>query len=216
MRFHIVFSVLLLLCGLAISGCGESVEESEATALAPEEDFRFQDLPLVEGGSLISPEEIPVITIEKTREDAENVWWRLKADPVPTQEDLVVGIRLRDSMFRRMIQLGYVFDNYGHSPHLLYVAILKFENSSGEIRVPKLSHTSSLQIASLWGTIRSMIDDWTEFLADTVGHRPEEENFSSVDLPPIRLSDGHIIPQGFRFSYYLLGETSELEIPAQE
>ena len=42
------------------------------------------DLPVVEDS--LNPQ----MRIEKTREDAENIWWKL--DPVPSLEDLVVPI----------------------------------------------------------------------------------------------------------------------------
>lgn len=53
-------------------GCGMD-EDSDANILdPPSADFHFQSLPLARaGGSLIPLEEIPVITIEKTREDYE-------------------------------------------------------------------------------------------------------------------------------------------------
>lgn len=85
---------LLILCFVMpfVISCGESLEETDADILDPSEGFSFQDFPLVEGGSLIPADEIPVITLEKTREDADFYYWRLKADPVPTREDLVVGV----------------------------------------------------------------------------------------------------------------------------
>jgi hypothetical protein len=46
MRIYAVFSVLFLLCGLVVLGCGDSVEDSDAGVLEPDGDFRFQDLPL--------------------------------------------------------------------------------------------------------------------------------------------------------------------------
>lgn len=218
MRFYIICSLLFSLCLVLIfSGCGNSVEESDANVLEPDADFfRFQELPIVERGSLIPLDEIPVITIEKTREDAENVWWRLKADPVPTREDLVVGVLLPDHSAGWFAANGYLFDDHGYSPYLLYVAIPKFENSSVEMRAPRRASDYNLSVDTPWSTIVSMIEDWVEFLADTVAHRPERENFASVDLPPIRLSNGYVVPQGFEFSYYLVGTPYSLEISDQE
>ncbi len=77
---------------LFVVGCGDSLEDSETNILDPNSaDPHFQNLPLA-GGSLIPLDEIPVITIEKTREDDEFYYWQLKANPVPIHEDLVVGI----------------------------------------------------------------------------------------------------------------------------
>lgn len=97
MRFY-QMTLLLLPMLLLTVGCGvETVEESgvgDANILDPASaDFHFQNLPLA-GGSLIPPEEIPVVTIEKTREDAEFFYWQLKADPAPIHEDLVVSVFL--------------------------------------------------------------------------------------------------------------------------
>ena len=93
MKFYRITALLILFSALIfVVGCGDSVEESDANILEPIEDFRFQNLPIQEGGSLIPPDEIPVITIEKTREDDDFYYWQLKADPVPTREDLVVGV----------------------------------------------------------------------------------------------------------------------------
>lgn len=78
MRFYHITLLLLPLLFFAI-GCGvDSVEESDANILEPTSaDFHFQDFPL-EGGSLIRPEDVPVVTIEKTREDGEFFYWQLK------------------------------------------------------------------------------------------------------------------------------------------
>lgn len=96
MRFYQA-TLLLILFSLLLftAGCGmDNVEESEADILDPvSTDFHFQDFPLA-GGSLIRPEDVPVVTIEKTREDGEFFYWQLKADPAPIHEDLVVGVVL--------------------------------------------------------------------------------------------------------------------------
>ena len=69
MRFYHMTLLLILFSALLFTaGCGESVEDSEASILEPNEDFRFQNLPIQDEGSLIPPDEIPVIMIQKTRE----------------------------------------------------------------------------------------------------------------------------------------------------
>ena len=212
MKFYAIPSLLILFFALLFcAGCGESVEDSEANILDPLEDMRFQDLPVQEGGSLIAPNEVPVITIEKTREDADFYYWQLRATPVPTREDLVVGISYGDYRF-----IPVPFWSSTHK--FLYVTILKNQNSSAEIKVPRRdSHGYILQIESTWDTVMSMIDAWSEFLVSEIGTRTARQyHFPAVDLPPLPLFDGYIIPQGFRFSYYLLGEPSSLEIPPIE
>ena len=93
MKFYHM-TLLLLPMLLFVVGCGDSVEDSEANILDPNSaDPHFQNLPLA-GGSLIPLDEIPVVTIEKTREDDDFYYWQLKADPVPIHEDMVVGISL--------------------------------------------------------------------------------------------------------------------------
>ena len=93
MRFYCIISLLIFFSALIfVIGCGDSVEGSEDNILEPFEDFRFQDLPVQEGGSLLAPDEVPVITIQKTREDAEFYYWQLRATPAPKREDLVVGV----------------------------------------------------------------------------------------------------------------------------
>ena len=63
---------------LFVVGCGDSVEDSEANILDPTNaDPHFQNFPLA-GGSLIPLDEIPVVTIEKTREEDEFYYWQLK------------------------------------------------------------------------------------------------------------------------------------------
>ena len=95
MRFYSITSLLILFSALLLTvGCGERVEDGDANMLQPSADFHFQNLPILDGGSLIPLDEIPVITIQKTREDADFFYWQLSADPAPTHEDLVVGISL--------------------------------------------------------------------------------------------------------------------------
>ena len=92
MRFLLLILLPLLLLTI---GCSvDTVEDSDADILEPAStDFHFQDFPLP-GGNLIPFDEIPYVTIEKTREDNDFYYWQLKADPVPIHEDLVVGVRL--------------------------------------------------------------------------------------------------------------------------
>ena len=44
MRLYMVFSVLFLLSGLVISGCGDRIEESDADVLGPDEDFNAEEV----------------------------------------------------------------------------------------------------------------------------------------------------------------------------
>ncbi len=211
MELYRITSLLILFFALLFTaGCGDGVEGSEANILKPSEDFRFQNLPIQDGGSLIPLDEVPVITIEKTREDADFYYWQLKADPAPTREDLVVGVYYGDYSF-----ILVPFRSSGYT--FLYVTILQNQNSSAEIKVPRRTFVYSLHIVSTWDTIMSMIDAWSEFLRREIGHHTaRQHHFPAVDLPPLPLFDGYIIPQGFRFSYYLLGEPQSLEIPPKE
>ena len=200
--FHM--TLLLFSALLFIVGCGDSVEDSDANILEPNEDFRFQNLPIQDGGSLIPPEDVPVITIEKTREDDNFYCWQLKATPAPTRENLVVGV---SGAPRELNPLPFYFRN----SDFLYITILQNQNSSAEIKVSRRGY--SLQIESTWDTIMSMIDAWSEFLDDEIGGgTARQHHFPAVDLPPILTFDGYIIPQGFRFSYYLLGEPHSLSV----
>ncbi len=101
-RFTLIIRVVLsicLLCGLML-GCSESTETEDK-----DYDISFQQLPLVdEHGNLIPDEEIPVISAEKTREDDTHFWWQLKADPIPTREDLVVLVEIDESLLRLVIR----------------------------------------------------------------------------------------------------------------
>ena len=235
MRFYTICSLLFSLCVFLIfSGCGDRVEDSDASALGYSEDFRFQDIPIAEGGSLILPDEIPVITIEKTREDAEAVWWRLKTDPTPQREDLVVGVEINrgdiDSdewrrLFDWFIDQGHFagrFVPFSVKRYMLYIAIPKFENSSVEMKAPTIesigwieNNRYSLQIATPEDMILTIIGEWDVFLRESWGiPGAEKGRFAPVDLPPMLLSDGYVIPQEFQFSYYHRG--SGLEISKQE
>ena len=192
MRFYTVFSLLFLLCGLVVLGCGDSVEESDADVLGPDEDFRFQELPVAEGGSLIPPDEVPVITIEKTREDAENIWWRLKADPAPSREDLVVFIST------------FPLENFGNwdvvktqGDDYYLLSILRFKNNSVEMKSLRSQTDESLAVAPYSLMMRIVL-------------------VPVATLPAYQLDDGYVAPQGFQFSYYLPGTSSSLEIPAKE
>ena len=211
MKFYRITSLLILFFALLfILGCGDSVEDSDANILEPNEDFRFQDLPVQDGGSLIPPDEIPVITIQKTREDADFYYWQLKADPVPTRGDLVVGVSYGDYDF-----IPVPFWSSTHK--FLYVTILQNQNSSAEIKVPRSGIAYSLQIESTWDTIMSMIDAWSTFLVREIGTgTARQHHFPAVDLPPLPLFDGYVIPQGFLFTYYSIGDPALLEIQPQE
>ena len=191
MKFYTFFSILFLLSGLVILGCGDEAEDNNANVLDPQNGLGEQNSPIV--NSLIPLDEIPVITIEKTREDAENIWWRLKADPAPIHGDLVIGL-----------EYPY-FTNEGRRYRTILVAIPKFENTSVEMK----SETGTLwKIITTWRTIAHIIDDWDgEYSIDKYGA------FADVNvLPPFQLDDGYVVPQGFQFSYYLVGEPSELRL----
>lgn len=187
MRFYCITSLVILLSALIfVVGCGDSVEDSEANILEPRADFRFQNFPVLEKGSLIPPEEVPVITIEKTRqEDDDLVYWQLKADPVPTREDLVVGV-------------GVGME--GNVDYLLYVPILKFEKTSMEIFTClwHLIESTELSIVSTAAMIAGMHKNW------------------SWIPPPRQIENGYVIPQGFLFTYYSRGEPSSLELPPKK
>lgn len=210
MRFYSVFSVMFLLCGLVVLGCGDHLEESDADVLEPDEIFRFQELPLVEGGSLIPPEEIPVVTIEKTREDAENIWWRLKTNPAPSREDLVVAVNFpdltlnsRDSNFdlEELHKIGVGW--FGR----LLVSIPTFENSSIEMKSPRLHVDWALEVSHFTHLISNVA---------TRQFAPAPLALDKLPSHAFVLNDGYVVPQGFEFPYYLPGTTSSLEIPAME
>ena len=89
---HLFLIVALTVCVCPLFGCGESIEaENDTDLLEPAWDFQLRELN-IDPGSLIRPEDVPVVSIEITRQDAENVWWRLTANPASTHEDLVVGV----------------------------------------------------------------------------------------------------------------------------
>lgn len=120
-----IFSVALL-CSL---GCGEQ----ETSPLLDEDvSIRFQELPALEDGNLIPQEEIPVISVEMTRQDDEFFWWRLKAEPVPTREDLVVSV----------YAAGPYLSFYDFNPTYLsikaykLIVIRKNQNGSKEFKAP--------------------------------------------------------------------------------
>ena len=169
--------------------------------------FRFQELPLVEGGSLIPPEEIPVVTIEKTREDAENIWWRLKAAPAPSREDLVVAVNFPDltlaswdSNFdvEELRKVGVAW--FGR----LLASIPIFENSSIEMKSPRLQVDWALEVSHFG------------HLISNVATRGQFAPLDKLPSHSFVLNDGYVVPQGFEFPYYLPGTTSSLEIPAME
>lgn len=90
---HFLVSLsLLTLCGLVLCGCTERTEENDTPLLSEDLEPSFQ-LIGDPRGSLIPPEEVPVVSVEITGQDAENVFWRLKAAPAPKYEDLVVRIK---------------------------------------------------------------------------------------------------------------------------
>lgn len=73
-------------------GCSETEMQTDVTPLPSGEDTRFNIQHMVLG-SLVPPEEIPVVTIEIVRQDDEHAWWQLTTAPVPIREDLVVMVR---------------------------------------------------------------------------------------------------------------------------
>ena len=149
--FHmtlLLFSALLFTAGCSM----DTVEESDANILEPSAAPLTQNLPVLDNGSLIPPDEIPVITIEKTREDDDFYYWRLKADPAPTRADLVVGVDVEYAEYNDWLRdNGYIFDINS----LLYVPILKFEKTSTEIPVP-IWFSIDLAVTHPWVMIGSM------------------------------------------------------------
>ena len=119
-RFGVSLS-LLTLCGLVLCGCTERTEENDTPLLSEDLDTSFQLIGDPQG-SLIPPEEVPVVSVEITRQDAENVWWRLKADPAPKYEDLVVLIMMsKDGVFT---------DNF-------FVVIPRYKSHSVDLRASR-------------------------------------------------------------------------------
>ena len=185
----------LWLCSLVVLGCGDDVEEGDANVLEPGEDLRFQELPVAdERGSLIPPDEVPVVTIEKTREDAENVWWRLKANPVPARADLVVHVIGPTTKFPRK-----------HSD-AIFLSILKFENSSVEWESSRSQEEYTVLINPVRFDYRQVIHSFWDLINDPV---------PQISKPSV-LDDGYVVPPVFHFHFYRIGEPSELKIPAQE
>ena len=267
MRFSVVFSVLFCCSLLAIFGCSDSIEESEANLLSSSEEIRFQGLPVLEGGSLIPPEEVPVITIEKTREDADNVWFRLRADPAPEREDLVVQVNrwfrlsadpdlnpedtqwvwVRDGieLYEALTHVSfYTFlnqnweairerdedllppdfgeledhekreirrnlDHYIHD-HIWrtkLVAIPRFQNNSVEIKIGGAIKDTSV--------IVEPFSFWVRREGAFAGPGP----YLHIDVPvtaAFEISNGYVVPAGFEFHYYLVGEEDTIEMPRIE
>jgi len=87
---------LFFLAILVFLGCGDALEK-ETNLLASEELYRFQALPILEDGSLIPLDEVPVVSVEIVTDDPADGFftWRLKANPVPTREDLVVVVEVK-------------------------------------------------------------------------------------------------------------------------
>ena len=79
----------LFTIGLVLCGCTERTEETDTPLLSEDLDPAFQLIGDPKG-SLIPPEEVPVVSVEITRQDAETNWWRLTAEPAPKDGDLVV------------------------------------------------------------------------------------------------------------------------------
>lgn len=207
MRFYAVLSgLLLLLCGFVVLGRGDRVEE------------RFQGLPVVEGVHLIPPDEIPVVSVEKTREDAENIYWRLKADPIPRHGDLVVSVDISP--------LGISRGELG--PLTFIGSIPQFENNSVEMRFERffvemefkrylddeedaLFNGYTMNVTPLRNVIRLIIRD---SYRRGIPLMPDQDSppraVVAMDLPPFQLDDGYVVPQGFKFSFYLPGEPLEM------
>lgn len=208
MRYY-QMTLLLLPMLLFMVGCSvDTVEESDANILEPSAAPRTQNLPVLDNSSLIPTEEVPVITIEKTREDDDFYYWQLKADPAPTRADLVVGVEggnydwLRDN--------GYIFDT-----HRLYVPILKFEKTSTEIPVPiPVGFSRDIAVTHPWVMIGGMHEEWADVLDGMIFQK--QNGLTPADLPPIRIANGYVIPRGFQFTYYSVGEPSLLEIHPKE
>lgn len=211
MKFYRITSLLILFFALLFTaGCGDGVEESDANILEPNAAPRTQNLPVLDNSSLIPTEKVPVITIEKTREDDDFYYWQLKADPAPTRADLVVGVS---------VPFDYKdwFQNEGHlfQTDKLYVPILKFEKTSMEFPFPVERWSWDIYIVDTWTMIGGMHEVWIEIL-DGMIHSRDAAGLAAVDLPPIRIVNGYVIPRGFQFTYYSVGEPSLLEIPPKE
>ena len=123
-RFGISLS-LLTLCGLVLCGCTERTEETDTPLLSEDLDTSFQLIGDPQG-SLISPEDVPVVSVEITQQDAENVWWRLKAAPAPKDEDLVILAK------KARITTTSTYTSYTGLDYL--VVIPKNEEHSAEFR----------------------------------------------------------------------------------
>lgn len=161
MRFYQITLLLLPMLLLTVACSVDTVEDSDAGILDPTPtDFRFQNLPIIDGagGSLIPLDEIPVITIEKTREDDDFFYWQLRADPAPIHEDLVVGVNLPNdgtSTTDEIEQLGGLFiseeqsffnlglpsiwigEAYFSARIFFSVVIPRFQNTSQELKIPQ-------------------------------------------------------------------------------
>ena len=172
---------------------------------------RAQDLPVLDNSSLIPSDEIPVITIEKTREDDNFFYWQLKADPAPTRADLVVGLEVENAAYNDWLRdNGYIFDTNS----LLYVPILKFEKTSTEIPIPiPVRFSRDIAITHPWVMIGRLHEDWANLLDNMIFQK--QNGLTPADLPPIRVANGYVIPRGFLFTYYSVGEPSSLIIPPQ-
>ena len=209
MKFYHM-TLLLLPMLLFVVGCGDSVEDSDANVLEPSTVPRTQNLPVLDNSSLIPIEKVPVITIEKTREDDDFYYWQLKVDPAPTRADLVVGVEVEYARYNDWLRHNrYIFDINS----LLYVPILKFEKTSTEIPVP-IWFSIDLAVTHPWVMIGSMHEEWADLLDDMIPQR--QAGLTSADLPPIRIANGYVIPRGFQFTYYSVGDPSSLEIQLQE
>ena len=185
---HLFLIVALTVCVCTLFGCGESIEaENDALLLEPAWDFQLRELH-IDPGSLIRPEDVPVVSIEITRQDAENVWWRLTVNPAPTHEDLVVGV-------------------YNHNEER-YV-IPKHQNHSMEYQQPRpteFDHTVAVSGTS--GMLSTLWYELARYINAT-------SDWGAGDLPPFITDDGYAVPHGFKFTYYHTSPQDETLIVQQ-
>lgn len=247
MRFY-QMTLFLLPMLLFTVGCGvDNVEESDANILdLASTDFHFQNFPLA-GGSLIPPDEIPVVTIEKTLEDDDFFYWQLKADPAPVHEDLVVGVKndgpLAIFTIRVRFEDGRIENIERKSkPFGRGVFVIpKLQNTSQELKLPKSFGFKENETIQIWEALEGESNatvtedvstdmsyllkviscrDTLEWITETDNwefdpfHR--EEPLALMDVPIFQTFEGYILREGFRFSYYLLGEADSLGIPPKE
>lgn len=197
---------LFFLIILVFLGCGDALEKdtnllAPEELLASEEPYRFQALPILEEGSLIPLDEIPVVSVELITEDPADGFftWRLKANPVPTREDLVMLVYV--SGWDRFEELFVIQKNQNSSkevqtiiPDLAEIQAWIAERNAilprlvGEGMSFSISIQSQAEIGSYLRAERGRMGIDSEF---------SERIFSRETY------DGYVIPPDFIFPYYL-------------